>query len=97
MAISLISVAVRIVNVAAGNDQTEVDVLLGIQAAITPFLSTFAALVFGIDIETLKRLCKAHTYVCSKETIEEYPANIPSHTDSFNVNQKHLTTRQEHI
>ena len=55
-----------------------------ISAAITPFSGTIAAILFGLDIETVSRLCHLSTYTmcCVKKKVVEYDAH-PTMSDSY--------------
>ena len=82
--INAVSLVNRIAGAAVGSNQNSILVLWGSNAVLTSIQGGLAALIFGLDLATLRRLFQASSYTCCcQRKIKEYPMTIAEQSDSF--------------
>ena len=78
-----VSLMHRIV-VAVTHDQRRILVLWGASVVLTITQGGIATVIFGLDLDTLRRLFQVSSYLCCcQQKVEEYPVNMHEQTDSY--------------
>ena len=92
-----VSLVNRIASAAVGSDQSSILALWGINAALVSSQGGIAAILFGLDLDTLRRLFQVRSYMCCcQRKVKEYPITISEHTDSYKKEPNGLHSNHGH-
>ena len=83
-AINFISLLTGLVAISLGRSQANITFLWSINGAVGSAQGGIAAVIFGLQLETLQRLFRMKSYLgCCQHKVKEYPAILPDRSDSF--------------
>ena len=88
LALLLVSLVTRLVGYSS--NPNIIIVFWALNALVSPIQGGVAALTFGLDLNTLRRLFHVNSYLCcQQDRVQEYNMKVPDRTDSFRSGSYH--------